>query len=224
MTRVRNRSNALRGKLNLSTPIGIANAARHLIEVQAIDIIHCHEVRTVENLRVLSQRPGVPVVVSPHGTLPLGTGRRFVKQAWDILLGRRLLPRFDGVIALTESEAADVRAMWSARDVPLRDDQIFIVPNGVHLEDFATLPPAEPFRARWNLGNGPVVLYVGRLQERKGVQFLIPAFAEAVRQTPDARLLIVGPDEGMLATLQAQVRDHGITDQVIFTGLLTGIR
>jgi glycosyltransferase involved in cell wall biosynthesis len=222
--RVRNLSNRLRGRLNLSTPLHIRRITCRLIQEQAVDLIHCHEVRTVENLLIApsANRLGVPVVVSPHGTLPVDTGRPVVKRTWDRLFARRLLPCFDQIVALTQGEAADVRFIWAAHHVPLPGDRISIVPNGVHLQDFDHLPPGEPFRERWNLGSGPVVFYLGRLQERKGLQFLIPAFAEAARDTPDARLLIVGPDEGMLAALQAQTGTCGIADRVVFTGLLAG--
>jgi glycosyltransferase involved in cell wall biosynthesis len=222
--RVRNWSNTLRGRLNLSTPIRIQAAARYLIEKNAIQVVHCHEVRTVENWQIapMVNRLDVPLVVSPHGTLPYDTGRQSVKRLWDRLLARRLLPRFDQIITLTASEADDARSLWAVWGVPLADTQISIVPNGVHGRDFEHLPPAEPSRARWRLGKGPVVLFLGRLHERKGVQLLIPAFAEAVKQIPDARLLIVGPDEGMRAALEAQIDQFNLSGRAIFTGMLTG--
>ena len=72
VVRVRNRSNWLRGRLNLSTPLGIAATAARLIRERDIDVVHAHELRTVENLRVapVANRLGVPLLVSPHGTLP----------------------------------------------------------------------------------------------------------------------------------------------------------
>lgn len=219
--RVRNLSNALRGRLNLSTPRGMATAARTLIAEQQIDLVHCHELRTVENLRVapVVKALGVPLVVSPHGTLPTSTGRPTFKRAWDRLLGGQLLPRCDAVIALTRDEAADARALWAARGI---DIPIHIVPNGVHLDEFAALPPKDVARARWGLGGGPVVLFLGRLHARKGLQLLLPAFAGALQHVPDARLLIAGPDEGMLTALQAQARGLALGERVVFTGLLTG--
>jgi len=221
VVRVRNLSNRLRGRLNLSTPRGLAAAARTLIAERGIELMHCHELRTVENLRVVpvAEALDVPVVVSPHGTLPLSTGRPTLKRAWDRLLGGRLLPHFDAVIALTRDEAADARVLWAAQGV---DIPIYIVPNGVHLDEFAALPPRHVARARWNLGEGPVVLFLGRLHERKGVQLLLPAFAGALPHVPQARLLIAGPDEGMLTALQAQARALGLEERVVFTGLLTG--
>jgi glycosyltransferase involved in cell wall biosynthesis len=212
VVRVRNLSNALRGRLNLSTPRGMAAAARSLIAERRIDLVHCHELRTVENLRVAAAAgaPGVPLVVSPHGTLPISTGRPGFKRTWDRLPGRWLLPRCDAVIALTRDEAADARALWATRRI---DIPIYIVPNGVHLDEFAALPARDAARARWGLGAGPVVLFLGRLHERKGLQLLLPAFAAALEHVPDARLLVAGPDEGMLAALTAQAGALGLTGE-----------
>ena len=94
--RARNRSNTLRGKLNLSTPVGFEATARDLIQQYAIQVVHAHEVRTVENWRLapLINRLSLPLLVSPHGTLPYDTGRGSVKRLWDRLFARRLLPAF----------------------------------------------------------------------------------------------------------------------------------
>src|SRR5688572_22373533 len=64
-----------RSTLNLSTPRRMAHIARTLI-AQA-DAVHCHEFRTVENLLVTpaARALGKPLLLSPHGTLPLEPGR-----------------------------------------------------------------------------------------------------------------------------------------------------
>jgi glycosyltransferase involved in cell wall biosynthesis len=54
------------------------------------------------------------------------------------------------------------------------------------------------------------------------LQFLIPAFAQVSQDFPDARLLIVGPDEGMLTPTKALAQLHSVSDRVTFTGLLQG--
>jgi glycosyltransferase involved in cell wall biosynthesis len=55
-----------------------------------------------------------------------------------------------------------------------------------------TRPRVEAMRAELGLGGGPVVLFVGRLLERKGGDDLIAAVAELQRTRPDVRLLFVG--------------------------------
>ncbi|MCS7070873.1 MAG: glycosyltransferase, partial [Anaerolinea sp.] len=73
--RVPNLSIWLRGRLNLSTPLHMRRCGDAAIA--AADIVHLHELRTLEaQIAVpLAVRAGVPVVLSPHGTLDRRTGR-----------------------------------------------------------------------------------------------------------------------------------------------------
>ncbi|MCL6640561.1 MAG: glycosyltransferase family 4 protein [Candidatus Rokubacteria bacterium] len=61
------------------------------------------------------------------------------------------------------------------------------------------------------------VLFVGRLEERKGVEVLLEAFAGLERRHRDVRLLIVGRCARRPA-LEARARSLGIADRVEFTG------
>jgi len=75
-----------------------------------------------------------------HGTLPYDTGRRSVKRLWD-RCSRGVCSRAStGVIALTTNEAAEARAIWSAWSVPLPDERISVVPNGIHVSDSRACP------------------------------------------------------------------------------------
>ena len=73
----------------------------------------------------------------------------------------------------------------------------------------------EAFRTRYGLGDATVCLFMGRLHPRKGVEVLVRAFKQA--NIANTRLVIAGPDEGMLALLQA-IKD----DRTIMTGYLDG--
>lgn len=222
--RVRNVSAALRGRLNLSTPFGFRSAARQLLEEHRIDVVHCHELRTLENVQVTSlAHPAMPpIVVSPHGTVPYGTGRSRAKVLWDRMLAGRVLPRVAQVVALTQSEAADVRDLWARYRVPLRSDQVAVVPNGVDAGALAERPVRAEARARWGLGSDPVVLFLGRLVERKGLALLVSAFAEVLRALPSARLVIAGPDEGAGTDTMARAEGLGIRNRIVPTGFVTG--
>jgi glycosyltransferase involved in cell wall biosynthesis len=78
-----------------------------------------------------------------------------------------------------------------------RDDDVFIAPQSVEPDLFARHVPAgeiEAFRSGHRLGSGPLVLYVGRLIEEKGVSLLLrtwPRFADR------ATLVLIG--DGPLA-------------------------
>lgn len=218
--RVWRRPNAspwLRGRMNLSTPRAMKRAAEALLP--AVDVLHIHEFRTVENLLVtpVAQRLGVPVVLSPHGTFNRSSGRGRAKSAWDRLLSPAVAQRIDHVVALTKNERAEAEALWLSFGKRKTPTRFSVIPNGVNLEEFAQLSGAEGFRARYRLADAPTVLFMGRLQARKGVDVLIEAFLAAA--VAHSRLLIVGPDEGMLPRLKAIA---GGDPRIVFTDYLTG--
>ena len=117
VVRVRNTSTMLRGRLNLSTPLGMSDTAAPLLA--NTDVLHIHELRTAENLLVTpaAARLNVPMVLSPHGTLTLTTGRGALKQAWDRVLSPALMRRVSTVIALTRAEANEMRSMCTVLGV-----------------------------------------------------------------------------------------------------------
>lgn len=96
---------------------------------------------------------------------------------------------------------------------------------------FGTLAPAvdahalrEAFLdAAPHLRNKRIVLFLGRLHPKKGCDMLIHAFAEHARETPDAHLLMAGPDNGnWQPALQAMAQSHGIAHRVSWPGMLQG--
>ncbi len=210
-----NVSPQLRGKVNLSTPNKMQALAQQILD--DVDVLHCHEFRTIENLVVtpIAQQMKIPMILSPHGTLIHSTGRSRLKKAWDTLLSPALARRFDHVIALTHQELVDAQALWTQfgkRKIPA---EFHIIPNAIDPTIYQRLPNADEFRQRYGIGDATVVLFMGRLQARKGVDLLAQAFIKA--DMPNTRLLIVGPDEGMQPTLESY---HD--ERIILTGYLEG--
>jgi len=224
VVRCRNLIYPLRTKFNLSTPLGYRAAFRRL--AAHADVIHAHELRTAENVIAALSGPHKRLILSAHGTLSYATGRGGFKTAWDRLLGRAVMQRVSAAAALTATERDEIRALWAA--MGLQAPPTAIIPNGVGAEvltalaDPALPAAAESFRAKWGLGAGPVILFLGRLHERKGLQFLIPAFASLAADFPSARVLVAGADSGMLRVAQRLAYEGGVAGRVIFTGLLSG--
>jgi glycosyltransferase involved in cell wall biosynthesis len=212
--RLPNRIPALRARLNLSTPAGLRAVLGPLLA--DADVLHCHEFRTVENLLAVpfAGRQGVPLALSPHGTLAHATGRSTLKRGWDQVFSPALARAFSAVIGLTAQEAAEARALWAA--FRAADAALFpVIPNGIDPDEYADLPDGAAFRARWSLGDGPVVLFLGRLHARKGPRLLAEAFRAA--DVAGARLVFVGPDEGETASIAA-LHDP----RIVLTGYLDG--
>lgn len=117
------------------------------------------------------------------------------------LLRQRLLPvtvlarvlergqarRSDALLAPTRSILNWSRQLWGLRDIPAD-----VVPNTVDVGRVRALREGEPppgFPA-----NGPVIVYFGRLETRKGVHVLVRAMRDVWARVPEAQLALLGAD------------------------------
>lgn len=220
--RVRNVNSATQTWLRLSTPLGIGRIAQALFAERSIGVVHLHEVRTVENVRVAGVAPRTAsLVVSPHGTLESGAGETWAHRVWDRIVGDRLLARVRQLVAGSEAEARSIRALYEGRGLPLRDEQVTIVPGGFDLSAFATPPERATAMTRFDLAPGPIVLFIGRLAEGTGLDVLLSAFAQLRNDVPGAQLVIAGPDHGALSQARAQAAALKLESCVRFPGHLT---
>jgi glycosyltransferase involved in cell wall biosynthesis len=96
----------------------------------------------------------------------------------------------------------------------------FVVPNCMDFSEFDQLPETGGFRSR--LGVSPetrLVLFLGRIEPRKGVDLSMRAFAQVRKSVPDCHFAIAGPgDEGYVDQLSELSIDLGIQDATTFTG------
>jgi glycosyltransferase involved in cell wall biosynthesis len=88
--------------------------------------------------------------------------------------------------------------------------------NGSELaQRFLTLHP--------HLQSKRIVLFLSRIQEKKGCDLLVDAFAQVAKMDKSLHLVMAGPDQtGWLETLQAQAEKLGIADRISWPGMLQG--
>ncbi|MFC2047155.1 glycosyltransferase family 4 protein [Chloroflexota bacterium] len=91
-----------------------------------------------------------------------------------------------------------------------------IIPNGVDLTRFSPdVAPIDEFH------DGKVnLLFVGRLEKRKGLANLLEAYRQAKTEIPNSRLIIVGPGTRLRHKYEKWVAKNGLKD-IIFTGLVS---
>lgn len=184
------------------------------------DVVHMHTVRTFQNAVVhhFARRDKVPYVLSAHGTLPVIIERKLAKRIYDLLVGRRLLASVSRLVAVSPLEAEQYRLADG-----IQERQIRVIYNGLDLHEFSYLPPRELLRQKLSIPReAPVVLFLGRLHRRKGIDHLVKAFAGLREEVKDAILVIAGPDEGELAHLQSLVGHLQLGAWVRFAGPLYG--
>ena len=68
-----------------------------------------------------------------------------------------------------------------------------------------------------------VVLFLGRIHEKKGCDLLIRAFAKVAASHDDLRLVFAGPDQtGWACDLKALADSQGISGKLLWTGMISG--
>lgn len=195
---------------------------RHLDQtVSQFDIIHIHSLWSYPNIAATQAawRHGIPYLMRPIGSLEpwCMLTSRCKKRIYMALIERRHLKRAAAIHATSEQEALNIAKLGIGT-------KIVVVPNGINPDEYNVMPPREVFRERFNIGtNKKVVLFLGRLHPKKGLNILVESFAQVYRVTPNVILGIVGPDEGgYVNMIKSQVERLGITNAVIFAGELKG--
>jgi glycosyltransferase involved in cell wall biosynthesis len=98
-----------------------------------------------------------------------------------------------------------------------------VIPNGVFLQELGELPSPGAFRAAHpELGDDPFVLFLSRVHFKKGLDFLVDAFAQVLSVQPRLRLVIAGPDDGALGPALAQAKSRGVDTRVHAVGPVYG--
>jgi len=182
------------------------------------DIVHLHSLYLFHTWAAarLCRRHGVPYLLRPHGTLDpyLWQRHRGRKRVMELLFQNRVI-REAAALHYTAAEEMALAKPY-AQGAPG-----VVIPNGLDLAEYAALPPPGAFRARHpEIGARRIVLFLGRLNFKKGLDLLIPAFAQALRIHTDLHLVIAGPDDGMRAQAETWIAAAGIVDRVTFTGML----
>ena len=175
-----------------------------------------------------SQRHGRPYLVRPCGGLhPWSLSQGAMKKRLYLALRlRRNLDRAAGLHFTTQAER-DATAPLGLRAPAI------IEPNGVDLREFAGIEREEARaslrelvgRHGVTLDRQRVVIFLGRLHPKKGLDVLVPAFADAVAAgLEDAVLVLAGPEED--AATAAMVRETalrpGMAGRIVALGMLHG--
>jgi glycosyltransferase involved in cell wall biosynthesis len=199
--------------------------------VATFDLVHIHSLYLFHSAAAsyFCRRYQVPFVIRPHGTLdPFLRGRhRLRKWIYESLIERRTLAAA-AAIQFTAAEELELARRSIALD-RLTDSRAWtVIPNGVVIPQTAG-PGADrlhllKFLKKYpQLRNRRVVLFLGRINFKKGLDILIDAFAQVCRICDDVHLLIAGPDNESYGRLVRQwLAEHRITDRATFSNLLTG--
>lgn len=142
-------------------------------------------------------------------------GKYLKKGLYHLVLERALIDKAAAIHYTTPLEVQ--QSKWLNLHPPT-----FVVPNPVSLDEFNNLPPPGSFRQKWRIpSTAEVLLFLGRIEPRKGLDLLLTAFARIVGEFPKARLVVAGPEEDdYRRILQDRAFELHVAERLVFTGYL----
>lgn len=183
------------------------------------DLLHAHSpALNGKAALIAARRLGIPVVYEirafwEDAAVSNGTGSEGnLKYRLTRALENHVVAGADAIVTICQGLKDDL----VLRGVPA--GKITLSPNGVDLDLFGQAAPREAaLAADLELGDGPVIGFIGSFYDYEGLDDLIAAMPALVEREPDARLLLVGggPCE---AELRAQAAASPAASAIRFVG------
>ena len=160
----------------VSLSVWLRPRIKRVLREEAFDVVHVHNPFSgLVPAYVLGQSKAVNVA-----TFHL-FGARYLFRIGGTKLAMRYFRKLHGRIAVSEPNRDYISGYFPG--------DYEVIPNGIRVDDFAD--GVEPFP---HLRDGMInLLWVGRLEKRKGLKYLMAAYSRLKWQWPNLRLLIVGP-------------------------------
>lgn len=206
---------------------------RHIeAEGRSYDLVHSHYWLSALVARALAARWDLPTIQMFH---TLGLVKREVmdedvdgESEARIRIERRAVRESDALVAASEIEASELEQLYGAQP-----EKVSVIPCGVDPEIFR---PQRQVDAREALGRKQceqLLLFVGRIEQIKGIHVLLDALGQLFARRPGLRgevcLVVVGgaldpgddaPETEKLEELRSLVHEHRLEDVVDFIGSL----
>ncbi len=194
--------------------------------LKEFDLLHIHSLYLFHNFigGYFARKYSIPHIIRPHGTLDpyLHKRHRFRKAIVEALFENRNLSNASA-IHFTSREEQQLAAPH------IFGTKSFIVPNGLNPADYSCMPTAGTLKRFFpQTENKKNILFFGRLNFKKGLDLIIPAFIKLAKESPSYHLILAGPDDegfGNMAVKQLKknnLQTVGNHSRLTLTGMVEG--
>ena len=187
-------------------------------EIKDFDIIHMHNFRSYQNVVAhhYAKKYNIPYILQAHGSVLPFFQKQRLKKLYDGVWGYRILKDASKVLAYQQIEATQYQ------DMGVNRDKIEILTSGIDLLKTEDMPKIGKFKKKYSIrDNEKVILFLGRIHKIKGLDLLINAFAELTKKLNSVRLVIVGPDDGYLSTINNLIASIGLESKILILGFIS---
>ena len=184
------------------------------------DVIHIHGVWHFAGVAPYLARIKTAKCITTHGLLDSWTiGKGYWKKMlFGFLFQKRILKNTELIQINNTDEQADLKQFLG-----FQHPNVQIIPNGMNLSDFDKLPAKNTFREKYSIPNDKkIILFLSRINLKKGLDLLLPAFKEIASKRDDCLLIMAGPDDGYLIKTEHFIHENDLSERIKLVGMLTG--
>jgi|TARA_B110000263_G_scaffold88114_1_gene76957 glycosyltransferase involved in cell wall biosynthesis len=173
------------------------------------DIIHTHSYGYFQNHAgwIREKLQSTPWVITPHfhpsWSMWGGSKRRTLRDFYDSKIGKSTMEAADLITCVSNHEKEVL-----VKEIGLKDDNIKIIYNGIHWDDWNERPDKRIFRDKYPQISDTFVIFAGRLATNKGLTNLIEAMSIGGSNKFD--LVVMGADMGLGKELDALALSHNV--------------
>jgi glycosyltransferase involved in cell wall biosynthesis/ubiquinone/menaquinone biosynthesis C-methylase UbiE len=185
-----------------------------IIRKEKIDIIHSHWLLPQGLVGSICRKIfGIPHITTIHSSE--------ITLIKKIPFGRRIMEfvvnNTDKIVSVSSHRASEVLNFISPKISKTAKEKIDIIPMGVDLSEIRNEINKDELKAKYGINSKFVVLFVGRLVEVNGCEYLIKSFKSVVNKISDVQLIIAG--SGSLEfKLKKMVTDQNMEEYIRFDG------
>ena len=189
--------------------------------IQESEVVHFHGVweRLNHQLASAARRSSVPYVITLRGMLDdwsMSQGGWY-KRLFLALYGQRYLDNASRIQCTAQGERIQ-SSKWFTRTTPV------VIPNLMDLSGFQELPDStEAFDTFGDRLASPALLFLSRIHEKKGIEYLIQSMKLILEKYPSCNLLIAGDGaKGYIEKLKLLADELNVSDHVHWVGHIRG--
>ncbi|MEA5429000.1 glycosyltransferase [Arcicella lustrica] len=184
------------------------------------DVIHIHGLWHFAGLAPYLAGVKTPKCVTIHGLLDrwaLANGY-WKKKLFGTLFQKSVLDKTELIQINNLDEKNDLQNFLGHTHPNVK-----IVPNGMNLRNFEKLPEKGIFKEKYNIPKDKkLILFLSRINIKKGLDLLLPAFKTILDKRNDCILVLAGPDDGYLSETERFIETESLQESIKLVGMLVG--
>lgn len=184
------------------------------------DVIHIHGLWHFAGLAPYLAGVKTPKCVTIHGLLDrwaLANGY-WKKKLFGTLFQKSVLDKTELIQINNLDEQNDLQNFLGHAHPNVK-----IIPNGMNIRNFEKLPENGIFKEKYNIPKDKkLILFLSRINIKKGLDLLLPAFKTIIAKRNDCILVLAGPDDGYLSETERFIDTESLQENIKLVGMLVG--